>query len=159
MIEHYPNVFSFLDINDAISNIPFCQGMWKGNPIPHLIFNYSCLKNIETPNPYLDQLTKMMLEKNWDVQGLGIWANLYENGNDWIEWHQDSMTQKKTTFIISLGVSRVILFREIATQKITCYILNHGDVLVYDEEANQNFFHSVPQMPDVNGKRVSIVFS
>ena len=160
MIEHHQNLFSFLSLEeDVIPNIPFEKGLWKGKEIPHLIFNYSCFKTIVTPNPFLESLS-CFLQSRWnDVKELGIWANLYENGKDWIEWHQDSMTQKKVTYIISFGASRVILFKEISTETITAYILNHGDVLIYNEEDNQKYFHSVPRMPDVSGKRVSIVFS
>jgi alkylated DNA repair dioxygenase AlkB len=160
MIEHHQKVFAFFSLEkDVVDNIPFHTALWKGKEIPHLIFNYSCLKPVETPISFLDRLSRLMNQNGWDVTTLGIWANLYQNGNDWIEWHQDSMTQKKTTYIVSFGAPRVILFREIATNIITAYTLNHGDVLIYDEQDNQKYFHSVPQMPDVSDPRVSIVFS
>jgi len=91
----------------------------------------------------LDTILQQMLEvANIRDPGLRIFLNRYENGSATCPTHRHDFW----TAMLSFGAERVALIEE------RPLLLRDGDLLVFGTQA-----HGCPEMPDVSGRRISVV--
>jgi len=98
---------------------------------------------------------------DWGTMNYCI-ANLYRDGNDYIDWHVDHTRQRqvetKPIVNVSLGDSRIIEWRKIGEEKLEGgYLMESGDVLVMYPEFQTLYEHKVPTVIGKNN-RISLTF-
>lgn len=172
------------DIVDAfIREVPFKKLIWKGVLLDnHDIYDHNEVNKYDSQTndinnnkliPIIEELLNEIdkLYPDDKIRELGLWINHYRNKNDFIRWHKDSLTKRRTIYILSFGSSRPILFRKNPEEDkkfqedgsdLSGYILEHGDILTMSDNDNSNYMHMVPKMgntdvPDTS--RISVVLS
>jgi alkylated DNA repair dioxygenase AlkB len=93
-----------------------------------------------------------------DARLNGILVNWYEaDGEHRIARHKDSPIRRIPGCPIvtaSLGASRT--FRMHVGKKVLPFRVGDGDVIVIPDETNRRFAHSVPHLPEDQGRRISV---
>lgn len=149
-------------VKECIESIPFEKLSWKGCILDnHDVFDASGV-NDSTKKciPFILQTIISDVNKKYpETKDLGVWVNHYRNKDDFINWHQDSLTKKKNIYILSLGSSRPLLIKNNKKDDIQCYILEHCDMFIMSNEENETNKHMVPKMGYEVDDRISIVFS
>ncbi len=87
----------------------------------------------------------------------GIFMNLYENGNDYAPYHQDSYDTDRGLYTITLGGTRECLFKHNQTKHIDKYQLGDGDLFFFNNTYNNLHKHSIPKRKKMNDPRISIL--
>lgn len=157
MIEHIKSFFTLSE-----------TGWWTQYLIEHLRweqypFTSKRLAYRMEPEVFSDQVIQTILISSIkavsDLRGKplniqGVFFNYYRNGNDETPYHRDSYGT--TVVTVSFGVTRDFLMKPDSgpTQK---YILEHGDIFVFDKDDNSKYRHSLPVRKRVTEPRISVV--
>lgn len=194
-LSHLPSYKSEDIVQALIKEVPFKKLYWKGVLLDnHDVYDHSNVNKYEVNKyevnnyesksdtnfvdkpksiPIIEELLSEMdrLYPNDNIRELGLWINHYRNKNDFIRWHKDSLTKKRTIYILSFGSSRPILFRKNPGENkeyekdggdLLGFILEHGDILTMSNDDNDNYMHMVPKMGDTDVadiSRISVVLS
>ncbi len=109
-------------------------------------------------SPQVNAIRKT-LEEELNVKFHHVLVGLYPDGKTGIAWHKDEMVEANDLIVnVSLGSSRTFQYRDDRTKTVRDFIMNHGDVLVFDGKDNAAGEHTVPAESNVNGPRVSLTF-
>ncbi|MFE1440508.1 alpha-ketoglutarate-dependent dioxygenase AlkB [Streptomyces sp. NPDC058739] len=87
-------------------------------------------------------------------------ANLYDNGDSTMGFHQDSydgLVSGSTIAIVSLGATRRLAFRSLDRAHREELALEHGSLLLMTAVTQRGWTHSVPRDRSA-GRRVSLTF-
>ena len=87
--------------------------------------------------------------------------NLYHNGSEAMGWHSDNEKELGNTPVIasvSLGAPRRFVFKHKKTKEKTEVLLEHGSLLIMEEETQQHWLHSLPATIRVKDLRVNLTF-
>ena len=140
-------------------NVPF-----EKNPrwsllykLPQSAYYYDEKARKKNPIPVLEDLA-MAMESSFNCNVFTIWCNLFEDGNDYIEWHQNQYGYD--CFTLSLGVTRKYHMRSKKNKKNKkTYNLSNGDVFFVSQDADRKNEHSLPKdKKSQMGMRISILF-
>ena len=93
---------------------------------------------------------------NVEVEVVGMFGNYYPDGNATLPHHQD----KYNTEVISLsfGARRLFHFKDGFNGKVVkpTFYMSNGDMIIFDEFMNQNYWHGIPQQKQVSEPRINI---
>ena len=89
-------------------------------------------------------------------------VNYYQSGEDYIPSHsddEDSIEDESCIMTVSLGTTRVLQVREIASNNVVQTLeLKHGDVYAMSKKSQKLFAHEIVRDPSIQDHRVSITF-
>jgi alkylated DNA repair dioxygenase AlkB len=92
----------------------------------------------------------------------GVLLNLYEDGNEWVGFHQDdedSLDTSAPVGILSLLSTRTILFQAIErAHGVLALSLEPRSLLVVGGATQQYWKHAIPREPTCRTRRVSLTF-
>jgi hypothetical protein len=113
----------------------------------------------QAPKEILDLAAKLSkyLGNGRDVNYLA--PVLYEDGEDFIDWHQHGEDKGHDTpvLILSTGAARNFSIREAGRPKTTQHItVRPGDLIVLPSEANDTHEHAVLKAPGVTSARTGV---
>ena len=156
-----------IDINYLYKTIKWNKFKWK-NIEDNSHLTYICKTN-ELDNVILNELLKNLPKEIYnEIIEMDCWLNLYRSGNDYIDWHKDSLNLKPnikiyTQYILSIGSTRNLLFKNIETNEIYKFILENGSIFEFTNEENENYLHCVPLVENnsidkYSNMRISMVF-
>jgi len=92
-----------------------------------------------------------------------VLANYYRDGHDSVAWHSDDEPELGANPIVasvSFGAARLFEMKpknrtDIAKQRLT---LQHGSVLLMDENVQTNWQHQVPKSRSITSPRINLTF-
>ena len=141
------------------------QVPWSKNPkwswgykLPQNAYYYDtkARKNKLTQINILEELVNK-IENKFKTNIFEVWCNYFEDGNQYIDWHQDQYGYD--CFTLSFGVERKFLMRDKKTKKqIAEYNLKNGDLYFFSQDADKKNEHSVPINDKCSDQRISILF-
>lgn len=122
--------------------------------LPQKVFKYDLIKRYSAPVEVLEELIHY-LEQMHNAKASVVWCNLFRNGEDKIEWHQDQYGEHLTP--ISFGSDRKFQMRTLDGGEVSEIILKHGDVYTWSPETDKKFEHCIPAAPGEENERISMV--
>lgn len=152
--------FSPLGLFSSLRNeIPFQSVKWgsRGHVLPRKIaqFTYEEIMDDLEQMPTLETIINLFCTQvGVNPSRLAFWFNLYEDGKHYTPYHRDSYGC--TVYTISFGGSRTFLAKDEGGQ-VERYILNDGDLMIFDEEWDRTHTHSVPKSTTQQEPRISMV--
>lgn len=90
----------------------------------------------------------------------GVFANLYETGENYLGWHKDKEKGMTSPIIasVSFGATREFQIRRDSDSKIWRYQLDSGDLLIMHGDCQKYFKHQVPKRKKVTEPRINLTF-
>ena len=142
-----------------LREIPFQSVKWgsTGRLLPRKVarFTYDEICSELIHMPTLDSIIiSFCTQIGVEPHKLSFWFNLYENGKHYTPYHRDSYGC--SVYTISFGGSRNFLAKD-ESGSVEKYILNDGDLMVFDKEWDRTHTHSVPKSDRQNDPRISMV--
>ncbi len=154
LITHTKKVFPDL-YNKLLKEIPFRRVEFFKRSVCR--FDLDLLENplfaIECPT--VSECLRTV-EENYSVKVKGMFANLYQNGQDKCPYHKDSYEADVIT--LSCGVTRDFYTKSDKTSEVTSYTVEDGDIVYFNKEWNTKNKHSIPQRMKIKDPRISLVF-
>jgi alkylated DNA repair dioxygenase AlkB len=86
--------------------------------------------------------------------------NIYNNGNEYADWHDDNepwLGKDPIIASVSYGESRNFEIRHKVTQEITYITLHNNDLLLMESKFQDTFQHRLPQ-DDTSKMRINLTF-
>ncbi|GMH32652.1 hypothetical protein BSKO_00486 [Bryopsis sp. KO-2023] len=123
--------------------------------LPQAVFHYKVKQRRTKPIALLEDIIERV-ERLHNAKASDVWCNLFRDGKDHIEWHQDQYGEHLTT--LSLGAPRLFQLRPISRREDVSEIeLNHGDLYTWSPETDKKHEHCVPAAPAMTSPRISVV--
>lgn len=124
-------------------------------------YGYSGIRLQPTPwHPCLAKLReRLRLELGLDFNA--VLANAYRDGNDSMGWHADDepeLGSKPVLASISLGAERKFRWRGLASGESGGINLQHGSLLLLEEDFQALYQHSVPKTRKATALRINLTF-
>jgi alkylated DNA repair dioxygenase AlkB len=114
--------------------------------------------NIDIPpilQPYIDFVNSIHGNSGFN----SILVNWYENGNEYIGYHSDSLIDLvpgSNIYIISFGVARDLLFKHKTNNNVIKFSLDNNSLLTMFHPCQSVYKHSLPLRKNITQKRISI---
>lgn len=121
---------------------------------PHKVFYYNPERRQAAPVAVLEEIIGTV-EKLHKARSFFAWCNLYRDGGDLIDWHQDQYGGHLTT--LSLGIDRMFQMKKLDTEEIFEVKLSHGDVYTWGSEIDSLYEHRIPPAIGLKGERIAVV--
>lgn len=96
------------------------------------------------------------IEERFDGEISDVFCNRFQDPTHFIEWHKD--TYGKHIFVLSLGSTRQIQFRDNKTKQVDEFVPAAGDIYFMPLRTNSTHKHQVMPAADGEGTRISFVF-
>jgi len=134
---------------------------WYGDPDAN--YAYSGLQLEPLPwHPDLLEL-RSLLQERFECGVNSVLANAYRDGRDSMGWHADNeeeLGSKPFIASLSLGASRRFLLREKrgSSCATVCLPLDHGSLLVMQNNSQLLYRHAVPKTAKPVGPRINLTF-
>lgn len=156
---------------DNLSKVPFCrvtyQKYGKTRSTPRSTYCYGQYNGLtsaryrgkefptETIPEWLESLKKEV-EMVTLCDYNAVLINKYENGADYICWHQDdeSFLEHKTVASISIGCERDFMFKAVEKGQVHKIKLSNGSLFVL----NDGLWHHIPKRANAKSIRYNITF-
>lgn len=103
-------------------------------------------------------ILKKDIEEAFKVDIVTCLVGYYPDGYTAIPFHKDVMGDNGVILNMSFGDPRLFRVQWNDTGKIDTYIMQNGDVLLFDGEANKQMLHDVPAVSGKVGPRWSLTF-
>lgn len=87
--------------------------------------------------------------------------NLYHNGEEGVGWHSDdekSLTENAAIASLSFGAERKFSFRHKSLDKKLSVLLEHGSLLIMQDEIQKFWKHAILKSTKIKEPRVSLTF-
>lgn len=120
------------------------------------------------PLPWLSSLKHIQerLAQEHNIQTNSVLCNLYQDGQDYMGWHQDNEKELgKNPFIasISLGAPRKFVFRkkqarEKGSRQTYSILLGSGSLLIMQSGCQEKWHHCLPKMTQILEPRINLTF-
>lgn len=107
----------------------------------------------------VDMIIEQIINKiqtTYNTKIIGIFLNLYKNGNDYCSYHRDQYDSD--VFTVSFGETRDLLLKPDDKTKTKNIKLESGDLYFMSQFFQTKNKHSIPKRKKSGGKRISIVF-
>lgn len=104
---------------------------------------------------------KNKIQKDFKINSNSVLLNLYRNGNDSMDWHQDDEKELgKNPDIISLnfGETRKFQLKNIESNDRLDFELDHGSILIMSGPIQHNWKHRVPKSKKELNSRINLTF-
>lgn len=118
---------------------------------------------VSTWCPGGDRMVDLIIEQfvnkiqiNYNTKIMGVFLNLYKNGDDYCSYHRDQYNTD--VFTISIGESRDLLLKPDDKTKTSTIKLDSGDLYFMSQLFQTKNKHSIPKRKKITGKRISVVF-
>lgn len=126
-------------------------------------FEYTYSKTTKLALPWTTELVylKNKVEQETGETFNSCLLNLYHDGNEGMAWHSDGEKDlKKNGAIASLsfGSERKFAFKHKETKEKVTLILEHGSLLVMNDETQTNWLHRLPPTKSSTQPRVNLTF-
>ena len=149
-VQIYPNIFGHISFSSLKEEMDF----------EYVNFFKRCVKRscilMEEIGPLMREILGE-LNLNFGITPLSYFANYYRNGNDYTPYHSDQYGDYKL-LTVSFGCSRDFYFKHNTTKEVVKYKINHGDVVIFSEQVNKDYKHSIPKRTRLQEERISILF-
>lgn len=178
-IIHIPNFLPEEDATILFENIQeniFLNGQMNTHAkvigMPRLIkwfgdigYGYSSIYHPPQPIPdyileKMQLINGFLIEKKIESQMNSVLINYYRDGKDKINYHSDDLSQIGSEPVISslsLGDSRIFIFKNKATKERIEFTLNNGDLLIMKGKTQELWQHAV--LPEEKKKeRINLTF-
>lgn len=124
---------------------------------------YTYSKRTRQAAPWTDALIRLRerCEDLVSVEFNSVLANLYRNGNDYVDWHSDDEPDLGADPVIaslSLGTERRFEFRNKHTMEVCRRVLPAGSVVVMSSGCQQNWKHRLAKQPKIQEPRINLTF-
>lgn len=152
MLQYYPKIYDLPIINELINNIPWREVYWKTNSkLPRLVASLPVEELLE----YVPELISIV--ENVSIIGkiLSCWLNYYRDGNDYTPYHKDSY--QCTVLNISFGGVRKFSYKPSNGGNAQSYDMSNGDCIMFDQEFNDHYVHTLTKTKKQCQPRVSLV--
>ena len=128
---------------------------WNGwHLLPQRAFEYKTAQRKAQPNSVLEDLIRCVEEQH-AVKVHQLFCNLLRDGNDHIEWHQDSYGAH--LFVASFGQTRTVEYRAKQSKElITSHEAQAGSLYYVSPNYDRAHEHRVPKVAANIGPRISI---
>jgi alkylated DNA repair dioxygenase AlkB len=133
---------------------------WYGDPDKS--YRYSGIKM--HPQPWTPTL-RVIKAKVESVAGhtfTSALLNLYRDGADSMGWHRDNekeLGENPVIASVSLGAVRTFQLRHAAEKALKNSVqLNHGSLLLMQDETQHYWYHRIPKEPRVSAPRINLTF-
>ncbi len=116
------------------------------------------------PKPFTPLLLeiKTLVEATSNSSFTTVLLNLYRDGDDSNGWHSDDekeLGENPVIASVSLGVKRIFHLRHKKDEKIRYSIaLNHGSLLLMQDETQHNWQHQLPKSKKIHDPRINLTF-
>ncbi len=115
------------------------------------------------PSPWTKELLliKEEIEKRTDTSYNSCLANLYQEGEQGMGWHQDNEKElgpNPTIASLSLGAERRFDFRHKETREKISLHLAHGSLLLMTGNTQHHWQHQLPKTKKVTQPRINLTF-
>lgn len=140
-------------------NIPWYKLEWKtGFNLPRLVCHHDKIPNI---NMLCNEIMNILNQGNMILNIPSLthgqcFANYYIDGKSYTPYHTDNYGSHVVS--LSLGETRTFTFKNNVTGKEIKIELNHGDLMIFLENVNKNFKHSILKTSESKGERVNLTF-
>ncbi len=155
--EHIPGYIDSKDSDEYFERLTnelnWTEVKWgTGKTLPRLIYSYDMNHGNQ---PILNELIEYM-SAILETTIIGVWCNLYRDGNDWTPHHQDSYGAHVVT--LTFGSTRKFSLKEIGGEKKRIdFNLGHGDLFYFNQSVNSKHTHTIPKTAKQVGPRISVV--
>ena len=124
---------------------------------------YTYAKTHHAPCPWSKPLYKLKekIEHELGLRFNSVLGNLYQDGSDYMGWHQDNETElgeAPTILSLSLGAARRFCFRHIDTKEKHEIILTHGSALLMQNDCQKQYQHTLPKSLRIKKPRINLTF-
>lgn len=148
----------FIKLYGKVVKIPRLQA-WYGDPGSD--YRYSGLTL--SPQPWTESLAwlKQACEHACGHKFNAVLANWYRDGSDSMGWHADNEPELGPDPVIasvSLGMSRNMDFRHMASNEKYRIALHHGSLLIMKGTTQQYWQHAIAKSRQVSEERINLTF-
>ncbi|GGO64191.1 alpha-ketoglutarate-dependent dioxygenase AlkB family protein [Bowmanella pacifica] len=148
----------FIKLYGKVVKIPRLQA-WYGDPGSD--YRYSGLTL--SPLPWTESLAwlKQACEQACGHKFNAVLANWYRDGTDSMGWHADNepeLGQEPVIASVSLGTSRNLDFRHMASNEKYRIALHHGSLLIMRGTTQQHWQHAIAKSRQVSEERINLTF-
>ena len=161
-IEHLPTFIESDEANSYLKQLsdklPWQEITWRGDTgsVPRLVFRYGEFERGVRTYSVLERLL-LYVEEVLETNVLGMWCNLYRNGEDHTPYYQDGYDS--SIFTITLGAQRDFSIRKTGSASSQSnYSLKHGDAIYYASNINKTHEYAIPKSSVVNEPQISVLF-
>lgn len=154
MFQYYSKIYDLPIIDALITNIPWREVYWKtGTKLPRLVSSMTVEELID----YVPEVIAI-IDNVTNVIGpvISCWLNYYRDGNDYTPYHKDDYEGVRI-LNISFGGVRRFSYKPCNGGETVSYDMSNGDCIMFDNEFNQHYMHSVTKTKKQCSPRVSIV--
>ena len=137
----------------CMTEIPWAPKKWNIiYTLPQLAHYYDTSKRKKAPIAVLEEIISM-IEEEYQTTVSVVWCNLFQDGNHYIDWHQDQYGEH--LFVLSFGSTRPVVFRHKKTKESKEYACRHGDLYYFAPSWDKAHEHCIPKDESITEKRIS----
>lgn len=137
----------------CLSEIPWAPKKWNMiYTLPQLAYYYDYKSRQENPIPVLEEIIET-IESHYKTTASVVWCNLFQDGNHYIDWHQDQYGEH--LFVLSFGATRPVKFRHKKTKELKEYSCSHGDLYYFAPSWDKAHEHCIPKDESIKAQRLS----
>lgn len=113
-----------------------------------------CHYNYDNENYEVNEIIKN-IQTHFKRNVVSVFLNYYENGNEFAPYHSDKYGYD--TCLVSLGITRILRYKNNNTKENKDFTLNSGDLLYIPDEINSTYKHSLLKRTKIDKPRISIL--
>ena len=132
---------------------------WYGNSA----YSYTYSNTTKRALPWTKELAelKKLVEEITGRTYNSCLLNLYHTGDEGMAWHSDdekALGKNTSIASLSLGAERKFAFKHKETKQVVSLLLEHGSLLLMEDETQSNWLHGLPKTTKVTRPRVNLTF-
>jgi len=132
---------------------------WYGNSA----YSYTYSNTTKQALPWTKELAelKRLAEEITGRTYNSCLLNLYHTGDEGMAWHSDdekALGKNTSIASLSLGAERKFAFKHKETKQVVSLLLEHGSLLLMEDETQSNWLHRLPKTTKVTRPRVNLTF-
>lgn len=127
----------------------------KGKNSSRTLCNHN-VKDLEVGKILNNWLITFFKSMNIEIDILGMFGNYYPDGNATLPHHQDQYNADIVS--LSFGAKRLFHFKTGFSGKVVkpSFYLSHGDMIIFDEYMNENYYHGIPLQKQIIEPRINV---
>ena len=137
----------------CLAEIPWAPKKWNVvYTLPQLAYYYDEKQRKKNPSAIIESLIERV-EEEFQTTCSVVWCNLFEDGQHYIDWHQDQYGEH--LFVLSFGATRLVQFKHKKSGEMKDYYCKHGDLYYFCPQWDKTHKHRVVKDDSVKERRVS----